>query len=243
MDFYESIAQYYHHIFPLNRAQVAFVQQSFTGTQDLELLDIGCGIGELSFELSKYFKNVHAFDLDESMIERAKHDFGDKVPHLNFNVLDMLEIEKVFSLNTFDAIVCFGNTLVHLDGSQQILDFFKQVKKVLKKEGQLLFQIINYDRIIDQDIKALPTIENDKIKFVRNYNLHHDQKKLDFDTILSLKNTGITIENTIHLYPIRSREINQLLLEAGFTKISFFGNFNRVAFTENSIPLIIEAKK
>jgi 2-polyprenyl-3-methyl-5-hydroxy-6-metoxy-1,4-benzoquinol methylase len=241
LNFYESIAKYYHFIFPLNMAQVAFVRQSFEKTQQLELLDIGCGIGELSFELSRHFKKVNAIDLDDSMIRRAEQDVGAGPGNLNFSVLNMLEIEKTFGAHSLDAIVCFGNTLVHLDGPEQILDFFKQSRAVLKSDGKLLIQIINYDRIIDQNINFLPTIENDEIRFVRNYRLHPDHKKLDFQTMLTIKKTNKTIENTIELYPLQSGEINQMLLEAGFTKIVFFGNFKREAFSKDSIPMVVEA--
>ncbi len=242
MNFYESITKYYHHIFPLNMAQAAFVRQSFNETEQSELLDIGCGIGELSFELSKHFKKVHAIDLDESMIKRAKQDFGTKTGNLKFNVLNMLEIERTFGVNSMDAIVCFGNTLVHLDGPEQMLDFFKQSRAVLKSDGKLLLQIINYDRIIDQNIKALPTIENDEIKFVRNYRLHTDHKKLDFETILSIKESGKTIENSIQLYPVSKHKIKELLNLSGFSEISLFGSFKHEIFSNNSIPLVIEAK-
>ncbi|MCB2208228.1 MAG: class I SAM-dependent methyltransferase [Bacteroidetes bacterium] len=243
MNFYKSISTYYHHIFPLNIAQVAFVRQSFNETQQLELLDIGCGIGELSFELSRHFKKVDAIDLDESMIKKADQDFGPKARNLNFNVFNMLEIERNFGANSMDTIVCFGNTLVHLDGPKQLLNFFRQSRSVLKKHGKLLLQIINYDRIIDQNIHFLPTIENDVIKFVRNYRLHPNQKKLDFETILTIKETGKTFENTIPLYPLRKLEIDQLLTSAGYAEIKYFGNFKREDLQENSMQLIIEAKK
>lgn len=241
MSFYESIAEYYHHIFPLNKTQASFVQESFDESQQKDLLDIGCGIGELSSELSKSFKSVHAIDLDEAMIQKALS--GNQTANLHFQKLNMLEIERTFGADAIDAIVCFGNTLVHLDGPEQLLDFFKQSKATLKNDGKLLLQIINYDRIIDQNIKALPTIENDEIKFVRNYRLHPAQKKLDFETILSIKKTGKTVKNTIQLYPLRKTEIDQLLTLAGYSEIKYFGNFKRDDLHENSIPLIIEVKK
>lgn len=242
MIFYESITEYYHHIFPLKMAQVSFVRQSFSETQQLKLLDIGCGIGELSFELSKHLKEVYAIDLDESMIKRAKRDFGKKASNLQFHKMNMLEIERTFGANSMDAIVCFGNTLVHLEGPEQMLDFLKQSRSVLKNDGKLLLQIINYDRIIDQNMNALPTIENDAIKFVRNYRLHPDHKKLDFETILTIKESGKTIENMIQLYPVRKHKIKELLKLSGFSEISLFGNFKREMFSDKSIPLVIEAK-
>lgn len=239
MDFYQSIADHYEDIFPLNLAQLNFIRNSFNDTSTLSVLDIGCGTGGLSIELGHIFKRVTAIDLDEGMLKKAK---AKESKNICFRKMNMLKIEKEFGPKSFDTVICFGNTLVHLDGKDQLLDFFKQARKILKKDGKLLFQIINYDRIIDQNIKSLPTIENDSIRFVRNYNPDPGQKTLEFHTILTTKKTGQTIENKIQLYPVRSSEINHLLLEAGFSEIFFFSNFNKEPFSGDSIPLVVEAR-
>ena len=64
---------------------------------------------------------------------------------------------------------------------------------------------------------------------------------IDFETILTIKEDKRQIENTIPLYPVRKAEIEQLLKDAGFSDIKFYGNFKREALTSDSIPLIIEA--
>jgi len=241
MNFYQSIADHYEEIFPLNKAQIEFIKRVFNNTNMLSVLDIGCGTGSLSFELSGLFRKVTAIDLDEAMLNVANNKSQISKDKPSFLQLDMLNIQKEFGANAFDAVICFGNTLVHLEGPDQILDFFHQSKSVLKKDGKLLFQIINYDRIIDQQINSLPTIENDSIKFIRNYHYHHDRNIVDFETILTIKHTGEKIENTIQLYPLRKLEINELLSKAGFSKNLFFGNFKREALNENSIPLLVES--
>ena len=238
MNFYESISEHYHHIFPLNNMHVAFVKNSFLKTKQFDLLDIGCGTGSLSFELSKLFHSVTAIDLDEAMLHKAITQHTSL--NLQFRNLNMLEIENTFGVNSFDAIVCFGNTLVHLDSTDSILDFFIQSKNVLKEDGKLLIQIINYDRILDQDIKDLPTIENEFIRFERNYHFRKEEHLIDFETILSIKETGQQIKNTIPLYPLRKSEIDKLLRDAGFSEITYFGNFKREDLSKDSIPLIVE---
>ena len=238
MNFYESIADYYDQVFPLNKAQLGFVKNSFDKVDELSLLDIGCGTGDLSFELSKIFSEVTAIDLDSAMLKKAQEKFGKS---LKFQELNMLSIEKEFGEKSFDAITCFGNTLVHLEGPGQILDFFKQVRKILKNGGKLLFQIINYDRIIDNQVKALPTIENKKIKFVRNYNYNASKNIIDFNTTLTVKETNKQLSNTIQLYPLLNAELINLLNEAGFDHVFFFKNFKRDVIDPNSLPLVVEA--
>jgi len=239
MGFYKSIAEHYDQIFPFNKAQLNFVLQSLKNPKGLSVLDIGCGTGNLSFELSKHFKKVIAIDLDEAMLEKARQK---SIIGIQFLSKDMLIIEKEFGVNTFDAVICFGNTLVHLDGPESILDFFIQSRKILRNNGKLLLQTINYDRIIEQEIKGLPTIENDKIMFVRNYRLHTDQKTIDFETILTVKDSGQQIINAIRLYPLRNVELINLLMQAGFKDIFFYKNFNRDVITGESIPLVVEAR-
>ncbi|WP_321298486.1 class I SAM-dependent methyltransferase [Marinifilum fragile] len=241
MDFYQSISKYYQYIFPLNKMQLDFIGKNHPQAKDqLSILDIGCAIGDLSMELAKTYQKVIGIDLDKGMIDQAIRK-GKNYKNLEFHLQNMLELDTAFESNSFDIIACFGNTLVHLNSDDEVLQFFQNAKAVLKKDGKLLFQIINYDRIIDQKIDHLPTIENDVIKFERNYKYHPSQEKVDFETILSIKENKNSIRNCIALLALRKSKVEELLQKAGFTNISFFGNFKRENLTENSMPLIVEA--
>lgn len=238
MEFYQNIAAYYENVFPFNEVQLQFIKNAVENSSKFSVLDIGCGTGSLSIELAAIFDKVVAIDLDETMLKKAREKNNQDVRFLNLN---MLNIEKEFGHKAFDTVICFGNTLVHLDGTDEISNFFVQAKHVLKKNGKLLFQIINYDRIIDQHISGLPTIENDQIKFVRNYHYRKETNRLDFETILTIKESGPVIRNKIPLFPIRKNEITALLNRAGFSNIRFYGNFKRDILTSESIPLVVEA--
>lgn len=47
MEFYTSIADFYREIFPLNPAQVKFILSAFRDPENCDLLDVGCGSGDL----------------------------------------------------------------------------------------------------------------------------------------------------------------------------------------------------
>ena len=240
MGFYKSIAEVYNKIFPLNPGQVAFTNRTFTQTGDISLLDIGCGTGSLSLALSATFKTVVGIDLDETMLEKAKIAEEDST-HLEFIRLDMLEIDTRFDPGTFDGIVCFGNTLVHLSSLEQISLFFGKCYRLLTPKGKLLIQIINYDRILDQKINWLPTLETDDIQFIRNYHYHSGKHRIDFETMLTIKATNQVIRNRVPLIPVRKSEIEAALMDAGFSNLNFFGNFKGEALRSDSIPMVIEA--
>ena len=57
MSFYQQISSYYHHIFKINASQIDFIKLKVP-EKDCRILDIGCGIGTLSLELNKYYKQV-----------------------------------------------------------------------------------------------------------------------------------------------------------------------------------------
>lgn len=236
MKFYQSIAPYYHHIFPLNQAHLKLVLDENPNSNKDSLLDIGCGIGSLSAEIANHFAEVKAIDLDKQMIQRAKT--VNQKDNLEFFEMDMMKICSRFQANTFESVICFGNTLVHLTREDQLLDFFKQIKDVLRENGKFLFQIINYDRILDEEIDFLPTIENENIRFERNYNFDAKSGLILFETNLLVKNTDIEIVNSVPLFPLRKNTLDELLKEARFSSVQYYGNFKKDSWSEKSVPLV-----
>lgn len=241
MAFYQSIADHYDDVFPLNPVQAEFVKSSLEDFSNAAMLDVGCGTGSLCIALAKNFKKVIGIDPDESMLKIARKKAGNESPNLHFLPYGMLDIEEHFEETSIDVILCLGNTLVHLATEEEILDFLTQSKKLLKPGGRLLMQIINYDRIINQDIKALATIENDRIKFVRSYRYQPQNNILDFETLLTIKGNSKEIKNCIQLLPIRKTALESLMIKAGFEEISFFGNFKKAPLLDDSVPIVVEA--
>lgn len=143
--------------------------------------------------------------------------------------------------NSLEGIICFGNTLVHLNSLDEIADFLQQSKTVLNSKGKLLLQIVNYDKILGKNIKQLPIIENDEIIFERNYEYRKSENKIDFNTRLTVKSTQQIIENSIELLPVLKNELAILLKNAGFNTCNYYGNFNQELYTMDSPALIVEA--
>ena len=240
MSFYEQIAPYYHHIFKINVNQVNFIKSKIPES-DSSILDIGCGIGTLSFELTQYYKNLLGIDMDAEMIRAASIKKGTNTEAIQFLQLSMLKLDASIDKNSVDGIVCFGNTLVHLNSLDEIADFLQQSKTALKPNKKLLVQIVNYDKILTKDIKQLPLLENDEIVFYRNYYYRKLENKINFNTRLMVKSTQQIIENSIELLPLLKKEIALLLNEAGFNNCNFYGNFKQESYTIDSPALIIEA--
>lgn len=240
--FYSSIADYYQYIFPFNPEQVNFLRKvlPYNGAK---ILDVGCAIGELTYALTTFGFPVWGIDSDAEMIEKALKFKPEDAMFPIFEQRDMRKLAERFPEAFFDAVLCFGNTLVHLLTEEEILDFLEEAHKILVPEGKLSIQIINYKHIIGDNIKNLPLIENKQIRFERSYNFRIDSDLIDFNTCLTIKETGQDIENSVVLYALRKEKFQKLLEKSGFEIVTLCGNFNGSPYSETGLPLIVTCRK
>ncbi|PKP09274.1 MAG: hypothetical protein CVU09_12215 [Bacteroidetes bacterium HGW-Bacteroidetes-4] len=241
MNFYTSIADAYDAIFPLNPEIVNFVATATQVSANLAILDVGCGTGKLAQALAQQGHRVTGIDLNKEMVARAVA--GNSYKSACFYEQNMLELDARFQSQSFDALLCFGNTLVHLPDEDAVGVFARQAFQVLKPGGRLFLQIINYDRILNQHINGLPTIDNAEIEFVRKYHYLEAQHRIDFRTRLTFKASGQVIENSQLLLPLKKDELMAQINAAGFVKLKAYGGFKRQAWSEATQPLVLEAER
>jgi cyclopropane fatty-acyl-phospholipid synthase-like methyltransferase len=232
---YTTISSVYDYIFPQNPKQLSFIESIQAIDRDEKIIEIGAATGNLTDLLMSKSTNVIGLDLDEGLLNVAKK----KYPSYQFVHKNMLEINQMGT--HFDKVICLGNTLVHLPNRDLVQEFFNAVYGSLNKDGYLITQIINYDRILEDNINHLSTIDNQHIKFKRNYVLHDDY--LDFNTELLIKSSDQMIENSIPLLTLRREEIRQMLIKSGFTNIKFYGGLDGSQVTSNSVPLLFSCQK
>lgn len=220
--------------------QVKFVENKLGELSGKEILDIGCATGELAFNLSDKGAKVIGIDLNEDLLNQAK---SNKVKAgLQFQVGDMLELKNDFQQNQFDSVLCFGNTLVHLQSVDLIEKMLRGVKSVLKPGGQFLMQILNYDYILNEKVSELPLIETENIRFIRNYKFNVKSSLIGFQTDLHLKKEGQIVSNETSLFAIRSLDLLDILGKCGFKNIELYSDFKQSPFGGNHIPLVLKAE-
>ncbi len=230
---YDRFVELYDFIFPLKPAQRSFVLRHVRGYH--RFLDIGCSTGALAASLDTEFSDLTAIDYSPEMVEKA----AARRKNVTYVQGDMRTLSSTVS-GHFDGITCFGNTLVHLSSPEEVAQFFGAVRELLSDDGVFLFQILNYDRILRDRPEALPTIENDEVKFTRLY--HYDLlPHIRFETELLDKKGEAVVTGEVKLLSIEPEMIRTLLKESGFSAVSFFGTYGDDPFTEDSFPLIVKA--
>ena len=238
MLFYKDISVYYDKIFPLNPAAVEFLLEEFKGKENI--LDLACGDGKYSDSQLFPGRVVTGIDLDKGMLEEAEKKF-DKKRNIKFQHGDMLELSSIFKKDKFDGVFCIGNSLVHLTSVDKIKKVLKEINLTMKDEAKLIIQIINYDRILNDNVNFLPTIKNEDVEFIRNYHRHGNSRIIDFHTIL--KTPDGEIESHQELYSLTKDELIFLAEKECFVLKNVYSSFKKEEWNDKSLQSIFVFEK
>ena len=147
------------------------------------ILDLGCGTGTLTAQLSDLAGRVIGIDSSQSMIEKAKQQF----PHIVFQAGNALNLPFE---QEFDVI--FSNAVFHWIADHNLL--LKNICRSLKAEGSLICEFGAKGNIA--------TIEKAFSQTIKELGLNY-QTKFNFTTVNAftslLEKNGFTID-TVYSY-------------------------------------------
>lgn len=236
MTFYQSIADSYDNVFPLRDPQVFFIRESLGPAQ--RVLDAGCGTGTLCLALSRLGLSCLGLDLEPAMIAAAQAKACREGLDTRFEIASMASVGKNWPQPRSEAVLCVGNTLVHLP-EPEVSAALQGFAAHLPAGGRLILQILNYDRILEERLTSLPLIDNDHVTFTRTYGFDRLPEHLDFHTKLLIKSTGQKIDNTEKLYPLRPMTLEKHAEDAGFEQVQIYGGFDQSEITTKSYACVL----
>lgn len=112
---------------------------------DKRVLEIGCGVGRMSFALAKRFAVVEALDISSEMVNRAnslKEHLG--VKNVNFSVGSGRGLNQ-YSEESVDFAFSFV-VFQHIPEVAIIESYIREMGRVLKRGGLFRFQVNGYFR-------------------------------------------------------------------------------------------------
>ncbi len=253
MDFYASMAPYYDLLFPKDDEAIGFLSARMGqgGRPIARLLDVGCGTGTVLASLQGRYASAAGLDLDPELLALAAEKLACKrygvqgsspvryrSDSIELALADMRDLVSLYPKKEFSAILCLGNTLPHLPGDDAMRAFFSSVGKLLAADGVFIFQIINYDRILDGKIGGLPVLSRGNVSFSRAYSEPDESGRIVFSTELSDSEKGTVSKNSVPLFPLRTERAREALVDAGFQKIEFFGDYSGKPWSHDSFLTI-----
>ena len=107
--------------------------------RDMNVLELACGTGQLSFPLSPYVRLWEATDFSSNMIAEAKRQVASS--RLHFSVQDATDLP--YAPETFDAVV-ISNALHILPEPDKVM---AEIRRVLKPGGYFLYVVPGADHL------------------------------------------------------------------------------------------------
>lgn len=216
-------------------------------------IDAGCGTGFHSLLLSQLGVSVTAIDISAEMLrivkEHAEPQAHPPMVERNLRVQIRTRQSTFQSLgkvirNKSDALFCLGNSIPHLLDERDLRKTLESFSEVLKKDGLLLIQLLNYGRILKRRDRIQSICEVNEITYIRFYDF--TEPNLTFN-ILTLDRTSGSLQhtlNSIELRPVAFKELSVMLTDVGFKDIKPYGSISMEAFDpETSKDLVILARK
>jgi ubiquinone/menaquinone biosynthesis C-methylase UbiE len=242
-NFYNSASVYYDKMIDFNAAlqKRKIFLSNFIDDKIKSVADVGCGTGVDSISLSQLGLDVTAFDPSVEMINTARTNSEKHNSKIDFHNFGANEIPKTF-YNKFDLVVSLGNTLANIPFTKiekSVAKLFKQ----LKKDGRVLIQILNYEKILREKERIVNITKKNEEYFLRFYDF--EEKELTFN-ILKFNSDQTTKKELISttIFPYTSREFKKVFKEAGFKKMELFGSLDKKLFdAKASSDLILFAHK
>ncbi len=134
-----------------DKAYVADMLKSILGLNSSKTgLEIGSGCGHVTYQLSKYVGHVYGVDISSTYIELARQTCALR-DNVSFHVVEPGSLAFVRD-GTLDFVYS-NNVFIHLD-IYEIVHYLRECARVLKRGGQLWFDIADLDRVdflVDSD--------------------------------------------------------------------------------------------
>ncbi|MFH0734304.1 MAG: methyltransferase domain-containing protein [bacterium] len=203
--------------------------------------DIGCGSGIDSVSLALQGFNVTGFDISEGMLKEAIENAGKFNVNINFEKKDF-SLENAEINDKYNYVISMGNTLANIP-KNLIKTFVQNVYGLLLNNGKFIFQIVNFQKLINSNERILNITNNEEDYFIRFYDFFDEF--INFNILKFNKtNNKEKLLLTTKLYPYNFEYMNNLLIEAGFANIYCFSGFDKNKFdVDKSADIIIIAEK
>lgn len=235
---YAPWARFYDAFFPEEPWPLLFVSKVLP-EETGRLLDVGCGTGSLALRLADLGWSVTGIDADAGMVEEARRKAGGR-RNPSFGHAEMLSFLRGTADASWDAVLCWGNTLVHLS-RPQAEEFLRQSWRILVPGGRLILQILNYDRILRERPAELPRLRAATGEvLVRSYDYRSDGT-IGFR--VRVEGSDGTPETETTLHPLGRTALERMLDEAGFVGLRIFGDFDASPFRDDAFLLLCVARR
>jgi SAM-dependent methyltransferase len=214
-----------------------FLVKALNCDPNCRLLDIPCGNGRHSLELSNRGYRMTGVDISEEFIQEARGVPGAAGKEVDWVLTDMRDIKWE---SQFDGAFCWGNSFGYLKfGDMEV--FLAALSNALKPRGRFVFDTGMAAEAILPNMKEQEWSRIDNIIMAEENRYHAGESCLETNYTF-IQNGKVETRRSFHwVYTVA--EIKRMLEQAGFITLETYSSLDRQPFGLGSQYLIIVAEK
>lgn len=230
MDIY-TLAQHYDHINDFDY-DIPLLLEYAKGRKTLEL---ACGTARVAIPLAKAGVDISGVDVSKEMLAYAKEKTKKEQVEIKFYQQDIINLELE---EKFDFIFCIHNSFSHIDGFENVKNFFENLKKHLNPKGIVLLQVFTPDFYFFtrnpnekfplkkyQDPKT-----NQAVELLEN-SFYDDASQINYFKWYFRTSEKEELKNW-HQRVYYPQELDYIVQFAGFKIVNKFGDWDKTPFEE-----------
>ncbi len=151
------------------------------------LLDLGCGTGSLTIEMSKRGYDMIGLDISEDMLSCAK----EKSVGEGLNILYLNQSMTEFELyGTVDVVLCLMDSINYILEDEELYSVFRLVNNYLNPGGLFIFDINSRYKFENTLANNIFYEVGEEITYIWENNYDRNDKICEFDLTFFVKDEG-----------------------------------------------------
>lgn len=201
--------------------------------QDVRVLDLACGPGRHSALLRTCSGDAVGLDLSMPLLRRARESFSPPIPLV---CGDMRHLP--FATSSFGLVVNLFTSFGYFETDEEHRIVLREVSRVLKKRGRFVLDYLNAQQVRDSIVKTEARDLGGRRVAIERW--ISDDGRFVFKQ-MDLIDEGRRFVERVRLFS--SRDLERLLVEAGFSIQKLFGSYDGDALSSESPRVLLFARR
>lgn len=190
----------------------------------IEILDIGCGTGNVTIPLAEMGYNLTGLDMSPEMLAVAEEKARNKGIAINWLCQDVRAMDLADL--SFELVISMTDSLNYISNASELQHVFKQVRDLLNDGGWFVFDLNSAYKIKEVFGNNVFTLLDDDIAYVWENSYDEADRTCCMDLTFFVRETDgryrrFSEEHSETGYEIT--EVSELLKQAGLTVRAVYG--------------------
>ncbi len=241
MSLIQNLVEYYDELFPVTDSQKLFYDELMSRCiSPVKFLNVNCGTGLFENYLARIGHDVTGLEEQPELIYCANLRRRNQLMSVRFFEMSYLDMTKFLGKGFYNIISCLNDRIMYMHDRTLLKKFFHDCNYLLSSGGFFILSLPNFSKNRSVSMLSLPVRESIRAR------LFSEVWKSGEDSCFIVQNveTGngkmLPVQKETPIYALMPDEIENFALEAGFSSVEFYADFNKTPFTGKEDSVVVK---